>query len=490
MNPMRIISLLLLISACIQANGQISFYKTYSGNGYDKGEGIVQLEDSSYVITGSSSSWSDNSDAYLLHVDSLGNYLWSRNYGGQESDGGKRVLYNADLGFYVAGYSNSYNSTGDYDAYLLRTDINGNDIWHRTYGNSNSWERINDAVMTLDSGIIMVGETVNMSTDNSDIFIVRTTKDGDTLWTKTMGGIGKDIANSIIKLNDHYLIGGQYYIPDSAMIKGFVLELNDLGEEIRFDTISDKSGHYFVTDLSLGIGKYYVIGYRENSGSNNDYYGVYDLNGDLINHYTFVYPGYTTILNQVAYVSANDRVAIGYQTINPGTNQDAYDLSMAYYYPQNLFYIAPIWSAAISNFGLDKLNDLIQTSDGSFVTVGYNSIVDDGIAQPNGGSNIFIAKVGPDNVFPNAFGTVLNPLVGIENLENDTEVKIYPNPCNDILVIESTTKENTFALFYNSIGQVIWSGDFPGKLELNTSNYPSGIYSLIIESKIYKVIKL
>ena len=486
---MRILTFLFLLINCKSFFGQIQFYKTYSGNGYDKGEGIVQLEDSSYIITGISSSWSENSDAFLLHLDSLGNYLWSRNYGGQESDGGRRVLYNADLGIYVTGYSNSYNSTGDFDAYLLKTDLNGNDLWHKTYGEFDSWERINDAVMTLDSGIIMVGETVDMTNDNSDLYIVRTTKDGDTLWTKTIGGTGKDLANSIIKLNNNYLIGGQYYIPDSNMVKGFVLEMNDQGDVLRFDTISDRSGNYVVTDLSLGVGKYYVIGYRKNTSSFNDYYGVYNLDGTLISHYTSVAQGYSSIPNEIAFISDTDRAAIGYQSINPGTNQDAFDLAIAYYTTQDLYYITQNWSSAITNDGEDKINDLIPTSDGAFIVVGFNSIMDDGIVQQNGGSNLFVAKVGPNNIFPSDVNSTLTNLVGLSESKETDQSKIYPNPFNEILKIQNSTNMPCKASLFNQIGIQVWSEKVNGKTEINSSILPSGIYFLQIGSKIHKVIK-
>ena len=66
---MRILIIFLFAVFTFNGFGQISFYKLYSGNGYDKGEGVVQLADSSYTITGSSSSWSGNSDAFLLHLD-------------------------------------------------------------------------------------------------------------------------------------------------------------------------------------------------------------------------------------------------------------------------------------------------------------------------------------------------------------------------------------------------------------------------------------
>ncbi len=486
---MRILIFLFLNTLAWQLNSQINFYKIYSGNGYDRAEGIVQKEDSSYLITGSSSSWAGDSDAFLLHLDSLGGYLWSKNYGGLESDGGKRVLYNADLGIYVVGFSNSWSSSGDYDAFLLKTDFDGNELWSKTYGKPNAWEKTNDAIMTIDSGIVLVGETLNTSSANSDIYIVRTNRNGDTLWTKTIGGEGKDIANTIIKTNNNYLIGGHFFVPDSNMVKGFVIEMNDLGEVLRFDTISDKSGNYYVSDLSMGINKYYVIGYREVGVDKDDYYGVYDISGSLINHYTFVYPGYNTQLNQAAYVSVLDRVAIGYQSINPGTNQDNYDLSMAYFYSENLNYIAPVWSAAITNYGLDQFNDLIPTSDGAFVAVGFNSIIDDGIEQPNGGSNLFVAKVGPDNTFPNAFGAQLNQLVGLSDVSDLELIEVYPNPFFDLINIKSPTNKNKKINLYNQIGKCLLNKTFSGQTTLDLSSFPTGLYLLQIENTIHKLIK-
>ena len=162
---MRTLILLFLLNSFYSVYGQINFFNLYTDNGDDFGEGIVQLEDSSFVITGSSSSFGwGSTDAFLLKIDSLGNYLWSKNYGGPESDGGRRVMYNPGDGFYVAGTTNSYGN-GAYDFYLFKTDLSGNLIWERTYGGS-GWERMNDAVLTNDGGIIMVGEKSSNSTQD------------------------------------------------------------------------------------------------------------------------------------------------------------------------------------------------------------------------------------------------------------------------------------------------------------------------------------
>jgi hypothetical protein len=167
----------------IMSIGQISFYKHYADNGFDFAQGVVQLEDSSYVITGSSGSYASHSEAFLMHVDSTGNWLWSNHYGGPETDWGQRVLYKKNFGYFIAGYSNSFG-IGDYDFYLVKVDENGQEEWSNTYG-SDGWDKVMDAVMLRDTGVVMIGERQNGSY-GLDMYIVRTDKNGDTLWTRTL----------------------------------------------------------------------------------------------------------------------------------------------------------------------------------------------------------------------------------------------------------------------------------------------------------------
>lgn len=68
------------------------FYKLYSGNNFDKGEDIIETIDSSYIVAGSSGSWGGNSQAFLMKIDTLGNYIWSHPYGGAESEEAVTVM--------------------------------------------------------------------------------------------------------------------------------------------------------------------------------------------------------------------------------------------------------------------------------------------------------------------------------------------------------------------------------------------------------------
>jgi hypothetical protein len=487
---MRILIQLFALFAFTNASAQISFYKLYSGTGYDKGEGIVQLEDSSYVITGSSSSWEGSSQAFLLKLDSLGNYKWSQQYGGPESETGKRVLYYKGIGFYVAGFSSSFGA-GDFDAYLLKTDLNGNKIWEKNYGKVNNWERINDAVIASDSGIVMVGETLNMNSGNSDILIIKTDKNGDTLWTKQIGGEGIDVANTIVKKGENFLIGGEWYIEDSLVNKGFIIEIDPLGTILWQDTISHLSGHYVVTDLSLGIGKYYVAGYRlKPNGKSGSYAAAFNNDGTIFSQYTIDNAQNPNIQNkEIMFNPVANKVAIGYYTQNSGTFQDTFDLVFAYFDPNYVDWVNQF--TTVLNAGIDEIGQLLPTSDGGYVAVGMNT--NTGAAQftLNGGSNIYLMKVDGNANYPNSDGEyTLNQLVGIEINSELFKGKVYPNPFKSEFTIESDGTESITAVLINNLGQQVEVIDFQGVITYSTTHLINGTYFLKIGNSVTKLIKL
>ena len=132
MKRIKLILFFVLTLASFSVKSQIAFFKAYSDNGYDKGEGIVQLQDSSYLVTGSSSSFSSSSQAFILKVDSLGNRLWSKNFGGIETEKGRRIFHVPNDGIYVVGQTNSY-ANKFYDAYFFKTDEVGNLLYEKNY---------------------------------------------------------------------------------------------------------------------------------------------------------------------------------------------------------------------------------------------------------------------------------------------------------------------------------------------------------------------
>jgi hypothetical protein len=490
---MRILISFIILCVSLLSYGQNNFFKMYSGSGYDRGEGIVQLEDSSYVVTGSSSSWGESSQAFLLKIDTVGNYLWSQSYGGAESEEGKRVLYNADLGFYIAGFSNSFGS-GDFDAYLVKTDLNGNKLWEKTYGKPSNWERINDAIWTKDSTILMVGEVQATNGEAADLLIIHADKHGDTLWTKTFGSIGEDRANSIISVQDSlFIIGGEMFIPDSNLVKGFILKMNTAGDIIWQDTITDLAGKYGVTDLSLGVNVIYAVGFREINPENfDDYAGKFDLNGPLIFQYTKqdLVQIESNYFSEVLFLPSQNKIAITYRTFNPGFEGQDYDIVIANFDGFDLGWLDQF--RTINNEGLDENSQLLATNDGTYVTVGTNSSTGLFENTSNGGSHIYVMKVGANNVFPITYNVnTLNQLVEIESLGSTIQAKISPNPFNEDLTISLSSEIPIQGIIYNALLEEVLQFDIFGETTIVTSNLSPGAYFVKLGDSFHqKIIKV
>lgn len=157
--------------------------KAYGNTGYDFGRDIVQDNDSGYVITGSSSSFGpDNGEAYLLKLNTAGEFSWSRNYGGEGSEWGEGLVVTNDSTYAIAGYTNSYGA-GGFDFYLIRIDATGEPIWQKTYGGTN-WDKAFALVQLADSGFVLVGDSYSFEGGIRRGYIVRTDKNGELLWEK------------------------------------------------------------------------------------------------------------------------------------------------------------------------------------------------------------------------------------------------------------------------------------------------------------------
>ena len=100
-----------------------------------------------------------------------------------------------------------------------------------------------------------------------------------------------------------------------------------------------------------------------------------------------------------------------------------------------------------------------------------------------------MAKIGPDNVFPNAFGAQLNPLVGNSELLENQPISIYPNPFFDKLMIQTPNSQNQTISIFNQIGQCIFQQTVSVPSELDVSSILEGIYFIKVGQKSFKLIK-
>jgi len=253
---------LVVFAVSFTVNAQIKFFNSYSNNGYDQGEGVTQISDSSYYITGSSSSFGDGpAQAFILHVDSLGNYIWSKSYGGAESDGGRRIFAVEGDGIYVAGHTNSFGN-GSFDFYFFKTDMDGNVIYEKTFGGP-KFEKVHGAMMLPDTSFVLVGETQSTANEVEDMYLMRLNKLGDTIWTRTIGNAGKDIARNVCLVNDStFIVVGETFVQDSLQLKAYVTMMNWHGDTI-WTKITGENGAYSLNDVLINNGIIRGVGYNK-----------------------------------------------------------------------------------------------------------------------------------------------------------------------------------------------------------------------------------
>jgi hypothetical protein len=486
---MRFLTVLFFLCAVQLLSAQTRFYKLYSGTGFDKGEDVLALPDSTYLVAGSSGSWEENAQGFLMKIDSVGAYVWSHAYGAQESEEIKRVFHRPGMGYYLAGMSNSW-SNGNYDPMLIFTDLAGNQQWIKTYQNP-AWDRIHDGVLTADTGFVLVGERQATLGAEADVFVMRLDKNGDTLWTRILGTAGADRANSVVRVSDSlYVVGGEWFVADSSATKGFVMQINDQGVVQWFDTLGHLSGDFVVLDLTPSLYGVQFAGYKSGPADYDKFSGSIGLDGVIL---TQVVDNLVSddIIQQFAYLPQQDLTILGVQVLNDNTYQEPYDLYFAYADAYYGYWITGFPSTTILNQGYDYIGNIRPTLDGGFIATGYNSVIVDGQNQLNGGSNVFILKVNGNGSAYVQTDTVFttNQLVGLSPLFEGSHVQMFPNPVTTVLNFNWEGSEVKLIEIHDVVGNLLQRETITPAQKIDLSDWPQGIYYVRINGRSYPLVK-
>jgi hypothetical protein len=166
----------------LNSDGEDEWNKTFGGSGLDGGDCVKQTFDGGFIITGRTDSFDSggNGDAWLIKTDMYGNEIWNKSYGGHYLDDGKSVLQTSDSGYILTGSTYSFGA-GNHDAWLIKTDMYGNEIWNNTYGGS-SWDQGKSVVQTADGGYFITGDYTDPIQGDLELYMVKTDSEGVEEW--------------------------------------------------------------------------------------------------------------------------------------------------------------------------------------------------------------------------------------------------------------------------------------------------------------------
>ena len=117
----------------LDAAGAMQWQKTYGGTANDEAYSVIQCANGHYALVGKSSSIDGNVSAnhggydyWFIETDNAGAILWQHSFGGKGVDEALSVTQTADLGFIIAGGTqtssngNVGSNNGNYDFWLVK----------------------------------------------------------------------------------------------------------------------------------------------------------------------------------------------------------------------------------------------------------------------------------------------------------------------------------------------------------------------------------
>jgi hypothetical protein len=161
-------------------------------------------------------------DVFISKLDSAGNFVWAKSFGGQLFDEGSNIVVDSAGGIYTTGQFEStadfdpgpgtfnLTSAGSGDIFVSKLDSAGDFLWAKAMGGiTHDWAK--DIFVTPAGDIYTTGEfsriadfdpgpgTFNLSSGgyDGDIFVSKLDSAGDFVWAKAMGGDDYDTATSI-----------------------------------------------------------------------------------------------------------------------------------------------------------------------------------------------------------------------------------------------------------------------------------------------------
>lgn len=135
---------------------------------------MIQTDDGGYAIVGYIGMPFLNfpCDAWLVKTDANGNMQWDQTYGGASIDLGFCVIQNSYGEYVIAGYTNS-SGVGNYDALLLKIGASGNVVSSITYGGPEI-DTCRSVVQTSDGAYIIGGTTASFGAGSNDFWLIKT----------------------------------------------------------------------------------------------------------------------------------------------------------------------------------------------------------------------------------------------------------------------------------------------------------------------------
>ncbi len=309
--------------------GQYKFECTYGGNDWERATIFNLTNDGGYIICGSTTSFTNREDMYLLKINNNSDVEWSKVY---QNPGLNSKLHGAkqaaDGSYYLCGYVEG--GFGFIDDVIIKIDSVGNIIWSKIFGGFEA-DELRDALPTPDGGVLVTGQNASFGTGAKEIQAIKFSSNGNIEWAKAYGRFFEEFGASIQPM--------------------------DNGDFV-FLGATDISGNYDVRPLLIKV----------------------NMNGDLI--WSKMYSGFVEDWGRFAIKTTDQGFLIAGDTRSYGLggSQDIYIIKT-----DSIGNVE--WAKAFGGIGTESGYGAAQSNDGKFVVAGFTN------SFGSGGYDAFLMKI-------------------------------------------------------------------------------------------------
>lgn len=513
-----VISLLLMILNTIGIHSQplsIEWQQCYGGNKYDIGYSIAKTNIGYLVLCGTSSNDGNvignhgKSDYWVLNIDSLGNILWSKTYGGSEDDIASQMLPLSHKEYILFGSTSSTDGDvtglhGGYDFWIVSIDSIGNKMWQKPYGGSCT-DLADKICMSSDSDYFCIGYSCSTDgdvTENKgiyDLWILKLRRDGSIKWERSLGSSNIDWGQcATATSNGGVIIGGLTTFVDGDVqcslhgsCDSWVLKLDSTGqilwqhcyggsndENVNGIVVTNDGGYIFVGQTDSNDGD--VSG---NHGAEDVWVVKIDSLGNLIWQHCFG----GSQMESVSFIkqSIDGNYYIGGSTFSNDGDVTGNHSLYPYFQDMWLLKITPqgdlLWQICFGGEGDEFLNDLLELPSGRIMLLGSTTTDNN-----SGDVNCNLHGPGTQDVWLiSCKDTTLSYIK--KNNGRINVISVFPNPADQMLIFKlndhSLTDELHIKIF-NSFGILVKMLVFENnntEVSWITENVCQGLYYYLIQ---------
>jgi len=484
------------------------------------------------------------SDIFITKLDAQGNFLWAKQIGGADYDYPGNIAVDAFGNVLVGGTfrgtvdlnpgAGQFTVTAvGQEAFLLKLDTNGNFMWAKHWGGKSSSAANNIYAIALDSsGNIIIGgsfegtndlnpgtETFNVTpsgTGTGDAYITKLNASGEFLWAVVIGGeiyytdkvkaLAVDGSNNIVASGPFYGTDSAFNLQNSG---NFYIKLDASGNliwskqtegygEVESQSLKlDAAGNAYITGRFGGTRDFDPGPDIFNLTCSSGYSDIFILKLDASGNFVWAKgfggsaslpgdSGNSIVLDNNGYLYTTGTY-VGSGDFNPGTEKfilpavGRIDMFILKLDTDGNFVYANSFGATPDGYSGETVgNSLIADGSGNIYCTGSFQNTTDF----NPGSGVFnLVSKGSNDVF--ILKLSYTATVGISENTFTENIQIYPNPTTGNFALKFETIQKNLSVRIMSIsGQTIETHTF-----LNTDfvqlklDQPNGIYLVELQNE-------